>query len=160
VNQVIDWLRLPEAERPTFITLYFSEVDTIGHRNGPESREVLESAASLDAEVAALVAGVRELGLDSRVHYVVVSDHGMSQLSNTKIVTLDDYLDMSQVQTIDGSPVMGLSPRAGSALTDEAIVAALSGKHPALAAYTRAETPGAPSLPETPPHPARDCDGG
>lgn len=141
VNQVLDWLRLPEAERPTFITLYFSEVDTIGHRNGPESREVLESAARLDTEIAALVTGVRELGLDSRVHYVVVSDHGMSQLSNTKIVTLDDYLDMSQVQTIDGSPVMGLSPRAGSALTDEAIVAALSGKHPALTAYTRAETP-------------------
>ncbi len=141
VNQVLAWLRLPEADRPTFITLYFSEVDTIGHRAGPESKEVLEAAARLDAEIAALVAGVRGLGLENTVHYVVVSDHGMSQLSNTKIVTLDDYLDMSQVDIIDGSPVMGLSPRPGSTLTDDAIVAALSGKHPQLTAYKRADTP-------------------
>lgn len=141
VNQVLDWLRLPEAARPTFITLYFSEVDTIGHRHGPESTEVLESAARLDAEVGALVAGVRDLGLESSVHYVVVSDHGMSPLSMERVVILDDYLDMSQVDTLDGSPVMGLSPRVGESLTDAAIVAALSGKHPALTAYRRTETP-------------------
>lgn len=141
VNQVLDWLRLPEADRPTFLTLYFSLVDTVGHSHGPESAEVLAACAELDREIAALVEGVRALKLDSRVHYVIVSDHGMSQLSNTKIITLDDYLDMSQVQTIDGSPVMGLAPRAGSPLTEDDIVAALRGTHPRLSVYKRAETP-------------------
>ena len=30
VAQVLTWLSLPEAERPSFITLYFSDVDTAG----------------------------------------------------------------------------------------------------------------------------------
>ncbi len=141
ITQVLDWLRLPERERPTFITLYFSLVDTVGHNRGPESAEVLEACAELDKEIAALVDGVRALNLDSRVHYVIVSDHGMSQLSNQRIVTLDDYLDMSQVQIIDGSPVMGLSPRSGSSMTADGIVAALRDKHPRLFVYKREDTP-------------------
>ena len=138
VNQVLDWLRLPAAERPTFITLYYSEVDTVGHNAGPESPLVLESAARLDAEVAALTAGVRALGLEALVHYVIVSDHGMSQLSNDRVIVLDDYLDMATVATIDGSPVIGLSPRTGTA---DDIVSALRGKHPHLSVFTREDTP-------------------
>lgn len=138
VHQVLDWLRLPDAERPTFITLYFSEVDTIGHRNGPESTEVLEAAARIDAEMAALVAGVRDLGLDDAVHYVIVSDHGMAQLSRERVVVLDDYIDMSTVETIDGSPIIGFSPRSG---TVDDIVSALDGKHPRMAVYRREDTP-------------------
>lgn len=138
VNQVLDWLKLPGANRPTFITLYFSEVDTVGHSAGPESSRVLESAARLDAEIAALTAGVRALGLESLVHYVVVSDHGMSQLSTERVIVLDDYLDMATVTTIDGSPVIGLSPRTG---TVDDIVSALKGKHPHLSVYRREETP-------------------
>jgi predicted AlkP superfamily pyrophosphatase or phosphodiesterase len=138
VNQVLDWLRLPGAERPTFITLYFSEVDTVGHNAGPDSPLVLEAAARLDAEVAALTSGVRKLGLDALVHYVVVSDHGMSQLSNERVIVLDDYLDMSTVTTLDGSPVIGLSPRSGTA---DDIVSALKGKHPQLSVYRREDTP-------------------
>jgi len=138
VNQVLDWLRLPIAERPTFITLYFSEVDTVGHNAGPDSPLVLEAAGRLDAEIAALTTGVRALGLDSLVHYVIVSDHGMSQLSMDRVIVLDDYLDMGTVMTIDGSPVIGLSPRTGTA---DDIVAALKGKHPHLSVFKREDTP-------------------
>jgi predicted AlkP superfamily pyrophosphatase or phosphodiesterase len=138
VNQVLDWLKLPVADRPTFITLYFSEVDTVGHNAGPDSPLVLEAAARLDAEVAALTTGVRALGLDALVHYVIVSDHGMSQLSNERVIVLDDYLDMNTVTTLDGSPVIGLSPRTGSA---DDIVAALKGKHPQLSVYKREDMP-------------------
>jgi predicted AlkP superfamily pyrophosphatase or phosphodiesterase len=138
VNQVLDWLKLPAGERPTFITLYFSEVDTVGHNAGPESPLVLAAAARLDAEIAALTAGVRTLGLDSLVHYVIVSDHGMSQLSNDRVIVLDDYLDMATVTFVDGSPVIGLMPNSGSA---DAIVSALKGKHPHLSVFKREDAP-------------------
>lgn len=139
VNQVLDWLRLPEDERPSFLTLYFSTVDSIGHNNGPESQEVLEAAASLDAEIGALVDGVNALpDVASRVHYVIVSDHGMSQLSHDRVIVIDDYLDLSTVDMIDSSPVAGLWPRTGTA---DDIYTALKGKHAALAVYRRDEIP-------------------
>src|SRR4030095_3986669 len=34
-DRVLGWLDLPAAERPTFLTLYFSDVDSAGHSNGP-----------------------------------------------------------------------------------------------------------------------------
>ena len=41
-------LKLPEGERPSFNTLYFSDVDHAGHDAGPDSREVLAAANHLD----------------------------------------------------------------------------------------------------------------
>jgi predicted AlkP superfamily pyrophosphatase or phosphodiesterase len=137
-NQVLEWLRLPDAERPSFFTLYFSDVDSAGHSYGPESKEVLDAAARLDTEIGALVDGVNTLGLADRVHYVIVSDHGMSQNSAERVVVLDDYIDMNTVTMIDSSPVVGLWPKSG---TVEDIYRALKDKHASLAVYRRAEVP-------------------
>ena len=42
VKRVLGWLKLPEGERPSFLTLYFSDVDSAGHSRGPDSEEVQE----------------------------------------------------------------------------------------------------------------------
>ena len=78
VRRVLDWLSLPEGERPAFVSLYFQEVDHIGHVSGPDSPEVLEAAAHLDAALGQLLTGIDCLGLSDRVTIVVVSDHGMA----------------------------------------------------------------------------------
>jgi len=36
VDQVLAWADLPEDQRPQFITLYFDDVDAMGHTYGPE----------------------------------------------------------------------------------------------------------------------------
>jgi len=48
VGRVLDWLSLPEGERPNFVSLYFQEVDHIGHVNGPDSPEAHETAVRTD----------------------------------------------------------------------------------------------------------------
>jgi predicted AlkP superfamily pyrophosphatase or phosphodiesterase len=138
VNEVLKWLRLPESERPTFITLYFSTVDSAGHRTGPESTEVLEACAELDREVGALLDGVNSLRLGPLVNYVVVSDHGMSQTSLDRLIPIDNYLDPGSVDLIDITPVVGIWPRTISA--DQAY-RALAGKHPSLTVYKREDVP-------------------
>jgi len=139
VQQVLDWLRLPESERPSFVTLYFSDTDGAGHDAGPESQEVLDAARVLDREIGVLVDGVNRLRMASRVHYVLVSDHGMSQLSAGRRIVLDDYLDLQTVDVIDTSPVLGLWPKAGTSEDD--IYRALKDKHPSLTVYRRSEIP-------------------
>jgi predicted AlkP superfamily pyrophosphatase or phosphodiesterase len=138
VNQVLRWLQLPPAERPTFVTLYFSDVDGAGHRNGPESVEVLEAAAQLDREIGALIDGVNALRLQSLVHYVIVSDHGMSQTSLERLIPIDNYLDPATVDLIDLTPVTGVWPRT---ITAEEAYRALKDRHPALAVYKREDVP-------------------
>lgn len=40
VETVLDWLSLPQGDRPDFVTLYFNEPDHAGHGAGPMSGEV------------------------------------------------------------------------------------------------------------------------
>ena len=61
VKQVLDWMALPDAERPSLITLYFSDVDSAAHRAGPESDDALAAAARLDDLVGRLVSGLEQI---------------------------------------------------------------------------------------------------
>jgi predicted AlkP superfamily pyrophosphatase or phosphodiesterase len=138
VAQVLEWLAMPDDQQPAFITLYFSDVDTAGHAHGPDSVDVRRAAAGLDRMLGELLNGAGRLNLMDRLNVVVVSDHGMSQLSDRRIIYLEDYLDLSTVDVTEWSPVLGLVPRSGSV---DAVYAALKGKHPSLAIYKREETP-------------------
>jgi predicted AlkP superfamily pyrophosphatase or phosphodiesterase len=74
VAQVLDWLKLPEDQRPHFITVYFGDVDAAGHRFGPESTEAGEAVRRIDKLVGDLWKGIQALHLP--VNLIVVSDHG------------------------------------------------------------------------------------
>jgi len=138
VNKILGWLRLPEGERPSFLTLYYSDVDNAGHRSGPDSAEVKDAVMLVDKSIGDLVAGVQQIGLSDRVNYVVVSDHGMAALSPDRVIQLDDYIDVATADIVDWSPVLALTPRDGDV---EKMYAALKGKHPALAVYKSSEIP-------------------
>src|SRR5262249_34947627 len=90
---VVQWLALPEAERPSLLTVYFDEVDAAGHEYGVDARELSTAAAHLDESLGQMIAGVHALGLDDRTTFVVVSDHGMAPLSMDRVVYFDDYVD-------------------------------------------------------------------
>jgi predicted AlkP superfamily pyrophosphatase or phosphodiesterase len=138
VAQILEWLSLPEGRRPSFLTLYYSDVDNAGHRFGPDSGEVHEAALRVDLSLGELVAGVEAMGLSDRVNYVVVSDHGMAALSPDRVIVLDDYINVEDADIIDWSPVLGLSPKDGDV---ERLYRALKDKDKALAVYRRSEIP-------------------
>ena len=56
VQQVLEWLALPAAQRPHFITLYFDKVDTQGHRYGPDSAELNNALGEVDSAIGELLA--------------------------------------------------------------------------------------------------------
>jgi len=46
---VVEWLKLPATQRPHLITMYFSDMDDIGHRAGPNDDDALkETILDLD----------------------------------------------------------------------------------------------------------------
>ena len=138
IRQILDWLALPEASRPSFITLYFSEIDTAGHSDGPDSPQVAEAVSRVDASIGALVDGVARAGLADRVHYVVVSDHGMAPLSTDRVIYVDDYINVDTVDIIHWSPTLAINPKEG---TVDAVYQALAGKHPHLSVYRNRDIP-------------------
>lgn len=97
VEQVVEWLKLPPAKRPHFITLYFSEVDHAGHKYGPDAPETRAAVRHVDAEMGVLRAKIAKLHLP--VDLIVVSDHGMAKEEGGWI-DLDQYADFSGVETV------------------------------------------------------------
>jgi predicted AlkP superfamily pyrophosphatase or phosphodiesterase len=138
VERALQWLALPAAEQPSFVSLYFEEVDTAGHDFGPDSPELATAAAHLDDALGALVAGIQRLGLDDRATIVVVSDHGMTPTSYDRVIYLDALIDMSRVDVIEYGSHLQLNPLDGDV---DGLYRRLHGKHPKLAIYKRQDVP-------------------
>ncbi len=94
IEQVMRWLRLPDAQRPHFVGLYFSKVDSMGHANGPDSSEVRDAILDVDKHLEQLYNQVAALGLKN-VNYVIVSDHGMELVNPDGLIIVNDVDDPS-----------------------------------------------------------------
>lgn len=114
VNKVLSWLDLPAPERPTFLTLYFENVDQAGHDYGPDSPQVLAAMERVDRMIGLLLQGLAARGIEDKINIVVVSDHGMAACSRQRLIMLDDYLDLSKVIVVDTSPVWAAKAKDGN----------------------------------------------
>ncbi len=92
VNGVIKWLQLPENERPQFITLYFEEPDSKGHSFGPNSPETNKAIALVDSMLGLLINKLKNIGMEDKVNIIVVSDHGMAEISDERIINIEEIL--------------------------------------------------------------------
>ncbi|WP_143961012.1 alkaline phosphatase family protein [Litoribacter populi] len=91
ISKVFEWLNMPDEERPRMITLYFSDMDDVGHIYGPNNDEKLEAKlTTLDAQLGALFEGVKSFDLD--VNIILVSDHGMTDVTKDRLIALDEIV--------------------------------------------------------------------
>ena len=77
VNQVVDWLKLPQDKRPQFVATYFSTVDSAGHEFGINSIELERAIKDIDIEIGHLVDRLKK-EVSTPVNILLVSDHGMT----------------------------------------------------------------------------------
>jgi len=135
VEQVVEWLKLPKAERPHFITLYFSDVDHQGHTAGPDAAPTHEAIRMMDAELGKLFGEVRALGVPLDIF--VVSDHGMAAVTGD--VDISKLADLTGVETAPNSTdfkFYSSDPKRIDKLYSE-----LHGKDPRVEVYRRGEIP-------------------
>ncbi len=138
VETLLAWLDLPADERPDLLTLYFSLVDSVGHRYGPRSDEVREAVIDVDRHLGILLDGLEQRGLFDQMHIVLTSDHGMSRVDFDQYIMLDDYLDLRRVRVSDWGPAAQIW---ATDMPAEDIVAALDGAHPHLRVWVRQDIP-------------------
>ena len=138
VEQVLEWLKFSGNERPEFIALYFEDVDSAVHRHGIDSEEAAEAVARVDSYLGLLLDGLARQGISDVTDIIVVSDHGMSDRKPERSIVLEDYIDLSNIEAINTSPVAMLNTRDGN---PTAVVKQLQGVHPELKVYLREDVP-------------------
>jgi predicted AlkP superfamily pyrophosphatase or phosphodiesterase len=108
VDAVLEWLRLPDASRPRVITLYFSDVDTAGHRYGPSSQETREAVMTVDAALGRLMDGIDALPIRDQIYLLLVSDHGMAETGAPWVTPLEGLIDLQGITVPDAGPAANL----------------------------------------------------
>ena len=102
IDTVISWLRMPEEARPQLVMLYFEEPDGTGHHFGPRSLETKRKVEYLDSLVGVLMHKISRLPIADRINLIVTSDHGMTEISDERVVNMHQYLKPEWCRVIDG----------------------------------------------------------
>ena len=102
VKRILEWLQLPEKVRPHMLTLYFSLVDTQGHKFGPNSEETKEAVLYVDKQIGALRKGLKALNLP--VYLIVTADHGMAEVSH--LINIHNYVNVDNERFLSGPVAM------------------------------------------------------
>ncbi|GJM59553.1 ectonucleotide pyrophosphatase/phosphodiesterase [Persicobacter diffluens] len=111
VEKILSWTQLSKEERPDFITLYFHEPDKSGHNFGPDSEEAAAAVAQVDAQLGALLDGLKQQQVEANI--IVVSDHGMQKIEEgIDYRSMTDYSNF-EVVNAGGSQVL-LYPKEGA----------------------------------------------
>ena len=118
VDRILGFLDKPSSkygivseQRPQLIAAYVPVVDADGHLHGPNSTEIRDTIKNVDLMLQQLFSGLDERNLTNVVNIVVVSDHGMATTSTDRLIQLDELIDLSLIQYIDGWPLYGLRPK-------------------------------------------------
>lgn len=138
IEEVVKWLRLPEADRPHLITFYFPEVDHAGHTYGPDAPETKAAVQYIDASVKSLVKAVGQTGL--AVNYMFVADHGMTAINQEQLLKLPMEVNPEEMVVVSGGVYMSLFVKDADKIqqTYQEILAA---KAPHYQVYLKTEVP-------------------
>lgn len=136
VDSLIDWLRRPAAGRPRFLTLYFDEVDTAGHRFGTRDARTTAAVAAVDRSIGLLLDGLATLGQPANL--VVVADHGMADTSSDRTIALDTIVPPDAARVFEAGPYATFYPAPGR---EAEVAAALTRPHPHMSCWPRTAIP-------------------
>ncbi|XP_077127262.1 autotaxin isoform X13 [Ranitomeya variabilis] len=92
VMTVLQWLHLPETERPYVYAIYLEQPDQAGHRYGPFSSELTNQLKDIDGVVGMLMDGLKQMKLHRCVNIIFVGDHGMEEANCERTEFLTSYL--------------------------------------------------------------------
>ena len=113
METLLNWLDNSGNDKPSFLASYFSIVDSIGHRYGPDAQETIDAIIEVDNAIGYLLDGLETRGILDEVNLIVVSDHGMTDTPSDQIINIADYIDLDDVKTLNGGPFMEIRPNDG-----------------------------------------------
>ena len=136
IEQILKWLQYEPKKRPDIITLYFSHVDSQGHKYGPQSDQTTLAIEEMDRVIGKLIYDLNEINILEQINIMITSDHGMASISEDSVIFIDDYINLSSVNIVDWSPVVSIFPNDISNTYNE-----LYNAHPNMKIYKKEDIP-------------------
>lgn len=89
-DKLLPMIRRTGRDAPNLVVGYYSLVDKMNHRHGPDSLEEIYALQTVDKEIGRIVAHIENM---KKTNLVIVSDHGAAKLTNAVKLSelLPDY---------------------------------------------------------------------
>lgn len=87
IEQIIRWLQQPPASRPSLIMSYFHQIDSAGHRHGPNGAGTRAAVLYIDGLIGDLVTALAAEQIDANI--ILVADHGMLETRSEDAIHVD-----------------------------------------------------------------------
>jgi len=98
VDQILNWLDLPEEIRPHLIMSYWRGTDDVAHSKGPNHADVATRIHEQDAHLDRLLKALDDRNLWGTTTLLLVSDHGMVEVD--QIIDIDAIVKESELDVI------------------------------------------------------------
>jgi len=139
LNQIFDLIDKSGSYRPNIIITYLNDLDRAGHRFGPKNKNEIQKAVTrVDSFFGKLISGLEEKDNLDKTNIIIVSDHGMTDVSEDRLIFLEDYVDPAIANTVDWSPILALWPKSNNI---NEVYNKLKNKNSHLKIYLRNEIP-------------------
>ena len=106
IDTIIKWLEMPETQRPRLIMAYYHEPDGLGHAYGPDDARTLNMVHELDSLTGILYKRIKALPNAECINLIVLSDHGMGNITSEQNIALSDLIPESWNVRIEGGNPM------------------------------------------------------
>uniref|UniRef100_A0A8C1VC06 SMB domain-containing protein n=1 Tax=Cyprinus carpio TaxID=7962 RepID=A0A8C1VC06_CYPCA len=101
---ILQWLHLPDDERPYVYAIHSEQPDAYGHILGPLSNELDNTLRKIDNIIGQLMNGLKQMNLHRCVNVILVGDHGMEESHCERTEYLGSYgLDVDAITLTPGS---------------------------------------------------------
>ncbi|KAJ0065910.1 hypothetical protein NL108_000152, partial [Boleophthalmus pectinirostris] len=101
---MLQWLHLPDGERPYVYAMHSEQPDTYGHKMGPLSADLSNPLRMIDRVVGQLMNGLKQMKLHRCVNIILVGDHGMEEAHCDRTEFLSNYMNhVDDIILIPGS---------------------------------------------------------
>ena len=104
IDSVVNWLSMPKKQRPNLCLLYFHEPDHTGHETGPKSNETAMMVTKIDSLFGILITKLEQLPIVKNLNILVVSDHGMTEISSERTIDLSNHIETSKMKQEGSGP--------------------------------------------------------
>ncbi|XP_072523764.1 ectonucleotide pyrophosphatase/phosphodiesterase family member 7-like [Salminus brasiliensis] len=137
-----EWFKAQDLD---FVSLYFGEPDSTGHKYGPDSPERREVVKMVDRTVGYIRETAKNHGLTNHLNIIITADHGMTTVfrgDGVNEIILSKIPGFSfrdiQFHLVDYGPSGMLLPKEGML---EKVYRTLKGAHPNLHVYKKEDMP-------------------
>ena len=136
VDLAINWLK--SVKPPNFLILYFDLLDYIGHDYGFGSPQTLKEIKNIDNITGYLVEQLKQNNLWQKWNIIITSDHGMANVSHSKVINITEYVNASQSMINNDGGFHFVWPKAGM---KDVVYKKLKDHHPNMQVWLKENFP-------------------